>query len=45
MNGSDIEYYITAQMPSGKTLVYPATAPEINNTVVVMAEKMNLKSK
>jgi hypothetical protein len=38
IKGCDIEYYITASMPLGKTLVYPPTAPEINNTVVVISE-------
>lgn len=39
INGCDIEYYLTAKMPSGKTLIYPATAPEINNTVVMLIKK------
>jgi hypothetical protein len=39
INSEDFEYYITARMPSGKTLIYPPTAPEINNTVIVLSEK------
>ena len=31
----DIEYYIEAEMADGKKLYWPATAPELNQTVVV----------
>jgi hypothetical protein len=31
----DFEYYITAETTAGKKLVWPATAPEMNQTVVV----------
>jgi hypothetical protein len=34
----DFEYYIQAQTVDGKTLVWPATAPKINQTVVVSPE-------
>ena len=34
---NDIEYYITAETTGGKKLVWPATAPEMNQTVVVWA--------
>ncbi len=37
--GVDIEYYISAKMPSGKTLVCPATAPEINYSAVIFPNK------
>jgi hypothetical protein len=37
---SDIEYYISAKMPSGKNLVCPATAPEINYTALVLSKKI-----
>ncbi len=33
--GGDIEYYIEAKMAEGKKLVWPATAPGLNQTVVV----------
>ena len=32
----DIEYYIRAVTDSGKELVFPATAPEINQTVIMV---------
>ena len=32
----DFEYYIKATGGAGKTLLFPATAPELNQTVVVM---------
>jgi hypothetical protein len=31
----DIEYYLRAETASGQTLVWPTTAPEMNQTVVV----------
>ena len=31
----DIEFYIEAEMADGKKLYWPATAPELNQTVVV----------
>lgn len=31
---SDVEYYIRAETPAGKKLVWPATAPGLNQTVV-----------
>jgi hypothetical protein len=34
----DFEYYIQAQTVDGKTLVWPATAPKINQTIVVSPE-------
>jgi hypothetical protein len=32
---ADIEYYIKAETTGGKSLVWPATAPALNHTVVV----------
>jgi len=32
---NDFEYYLCAETASGQTLVWPATAPEMNQTVVV----------
>ena len=32
----DFEYYIQAESSAGKPLVFPATAPQINQTIVVM---------
>ena len=32
----DFEYHIKATGGDGKTLLFPATAPELNQTVVVM---------
>jgi len=32
----DFEYYLSAETDDGKTVVYPATAPQMNQTVVVM---------
>lgn len=37
---ADIEYYIKAYSAEGTELVFPATAPDINQTVVVMKEKL-----
>ena len=37
---ADIEYYIKAYSAEGTELVFPATAPDINQTVVVMASPM-----
>jgi hypothetical protein len=34
---NDFEYYITAQTAGGKELIWPATAPEMNQTVVAWA--------
>jgi hypothetical protein len=34
----DFEYYISAETAGGKRIVWPATAPEINQTVVVAVE-------
>ena len=34
--GEDIEYYIKVKTAARKKLVWPATAPELNQTVVVM---------
>jgi hypothetical protein len=34
-DSSDLEYYVEMQSSSGKTVVNPATAPVINNTLVV----------
>lgn len=36
IGSKDIEYYIQAESGTGEKLVFPATAPEINQTVVVM---------
>ena len=36
MVAGDFEYYIKATGGDGKTLLFPATAPELNQTVVVM---------
>jgi hypothetical protein len=35
INGRDIEYYIKAQLGFGKTLYFPAVAPDRTQTVVV----------
>jgi hypothetical protein len=35
INGTDFEYYIKAQLGFGKTLYFPAAAPDISQTVVV----------
>ena len=34
-SGEDMEYYIEAEMADGNKLVWPATAPGLNQTVVV----------
>jgi hypothetical protein len=31
----DFEYYITAKTSDGKSLILPATAPQLNQTVVI----------
>jgi len=36
--GEAIEYYITATTAKGKSLIWPASAPKVNQTVVVMSE-------
>jgi hypothetical protein len=36
--GSDIEYYVKATTADGSELHFPATAPELNQTVVVLPE-------
>ncbi len=36
IKGKDFEYYIEAEFDSGDHIVYPATAKEINNTVIVL---------
>jgi len=33
--GNDFEYYLRAETASGRTLVWPATAPEMSQTVVI----------
>jgi len=33
-SASDIEYYVRAESPSGKTLLWPPTAPSLNQTIV-----------
>lgn len=35
LEGRDFEYYIEAESPSGDALVFPATAPRLNQTVVI----------
>ncbi len=35
----DLEYYVAATTASGKTLRFPATAPKLNQTVVIVSEK------
>ena len=35
---SDFEYYIEAESGSGQKLLFPATAPDINQTVIVITE-------
>ena len=35
---TDIEYYIEANSADGRKAVFPASAPDINQTVVIMAE-------
>jgi len=35
----DLEYYVAAETGSGNTLRFPVTAPELNQTVVVVTEK------
>jgi len=35
-DSADLEYYVELQSSSGKTIVNPATAPLINNTIVVL---------
>ncbi len=35
---NDFEYYIRAESSTGEKLIYPATSPQINQTVVVMPE-------
>ncbi len=37
--GSDFEYYIEATPAGGATLRWPVSAPDLNNTVVIMPEK------
>jgi hypothetical protein len=32
---ADLEYYVEAKMPEGRLLRWPATAPELNQTVIV----------
>ena len=34
-NSGGIEYYIAARFKSGKAVFFPATAPDINQTIVV----------
>jgi hypothetical protein len=34
--GKDFEYFIEAEFDKGNSIVYPATAEEINNTVIVL---------
>ncbi|MEA3227071.1 MAG: hypothetical protein U9Q07_14065, partial [Planctomycetota bacterium] len=36
---NDLEYYVTAKSIGGKESIFPATAPDINQTVVIMKEK------
>jgi hypothetical protein len=31
----DFEYYITAETAAGQTLVWPATAPDLNQSVII----------
>jgi hypothetical protein len=31
----DFEYHITAETAAGQTLVWPATAPDLNQSVVI----------
>ena len=33
---ADLEYYVEVSGPPGQTLRMPATAPQLNNTVVVV---------
>jgi len=37
----DFEYYLSAETEDGKTVVYPAAAPQTNQTVVVMPLKQD----
>ena len=37
--GSDMEYYIQVETATGRRVVWPATAPDLNQTVVVMPVK------
>lgn len=37
--GDDFEYYLAARLPNGRTLHYPPTAPELNQTVVFAPPK------
>jgi hypothetical protein len=34
---SDVEYYVAGETAGGKKLIWPATAPELNQTVVAWA--------
>jgi len=36
---ADLEYYIQAPLDGGRTLFFPPTAPQLNQTVVVVGEK------
>lgn len=36
IDAQDIEYYVEAVLENGQSLVFPATATDINSTVVVM---------
>ena len=36
IQGRDIEYYIEAKAGNGNDLHYPVTAPNINNSVLVL---------
>jgi hypothetical protein len=36
---SDLEYYVRAEVPAVAALRFPPTAPELNQTVAVVAEE------
>lgn len=38
--GQDFEYYVGAILADGSSVLYPSTAPSLNNTVVFMATSM-----
>ena len=40
---TDLEYYVSASSLDGKQITFPATAPRINQTVVVIINKEKLR--
>lgn len=36
---NDLEYYVTARSADGQESIFPTTAPDINQTIVIMKEK------